>query len=255
MQRLTLFFMLFSLSFLSAGPISELYLTAWCNGGVVVVKGSSIVRSWATSGNSELAIAVDDTVRTYGYYTAGSYGAEYTLSGTFTGTTYALAPNLGFHDGTTDGTYNYAMSWHTQTVYRFSNTWSSAQAIFQPKGGYSMLGITYDPTDNTLWLLSYGYTTNRVEHYSMAGTLLSTFNVASTAIGALAMDHADHTLWYWDYNSKMLRQYSTTGTSLQTMSISGGDYWGGEFAFVVPEPLSGFMLLLSILFIGILRKK
>lgn len=250
---LLLMLVFFSLApIVSAGPISELYLVAWQNGGVYVFQGNSFVRSWGTSASSDLAIAVNTTVRTAGYYYSSTYGAEYTLAGSFTGTTYPVIPSLGFHDGTTDGTYNYAISWHTQTVYRFNSNWSNGTAFFTPTGS-NMIGITYDPTDNTMWLLSYGRGAgnNTIEHYTMAGTRIGLFSVASNEIGGLALDHADGTLWYWDYNSSLLRQYSKSGSALSTTSISGGNYWGAEFRLsAVPEFSSLFLVAMaaSVLF-------
>lgn len=242
-------------SILSAGPISELYLVAWNNGGIKVFQGNSFVRSWATSASNELAISVSSTVRTYAYQSG--YGAEYTLSGSYTGTTYANVLSLNLHDATTDGTYIYAMNWSGNNVYRFNSDWTNPQSMFYATGS-NMLGITYDPTDNTLWLVSYnrGAGNNTIEQYTMSGTRIKSFGVTGNSLGFLAMDYADGTLWYWDYSSSSLRQYSKSGTALSTTSISGGSYWGGEFRFTaVPEFSSLFLMSMAGVILFFCRKR
>ena len=92
----------------------------------------SVVNSFATSLCCELPIAVDATVRTLGYTNFNtSNGQEYSLDGMPTGTTYGKY--FGFaYDGTTDA---------NPVVLGFASR--------------GEIGITYDPTDNTLWTSCY----------------------------------------------------------------------------------------------------
>ena len=253
MGRNLIIFFLFLLNILNlyAGPVSEYYVVDWYQEGLKVIQGNSVIRSWTNAGTDELAIVVDGLVRTFPYNTAGKYGAEYDLNGNPSGTTYSNdgRSGWGLHDGTTDGTYYYAFGWYTQKVYRFNTDWSNPQEMFASTAG-EMLGITYDPSDNTLWLS--GYRNAKIAHYKMDGTLLETFSIADSRTGALALDHADQTLWYYAYDSKELHQYSRSGALLEKMSATGlgSDFWGGEFDYSltsnIPEPYSCLLLLLGM---------
>jgi hypothetical protein len=227
-----------------AGPISALYLGSGSQ--IHVVQGSSIVNSWAAPGNNEHAIAVDSTVRTVGYF-QGAVGREYTLTGTTTGTTYTNPlPNSGIYDGTTDGTFNYAVNYNDGVVYRFNSDWTTAVALFDAGTNTNFVGITYDSTNNSLWISGWGDT--MVHNYTMDGTLLSSFSTGHITNGALALDSADGTLWLRNFQTTgQFEQYSKTGTLLSTQDFALANTFGGEFAFTggaqaVPEPASLTML-------------
>jgi len=231
------------------GPKSELYLTFWSNQGLGVVQGTSIVRSWASSGSGEISIAVlDNQVKTYAHM-KGNIGAAYSTSGTFLGTTYnsTLDPRSSFeeHDGTTDGTYFYSVNYANGGVYRYNLSWQNPQLLFQTN--QYELGITYDPTNNSLWIGGWGSGT--IRNYSMTGVLLSSFTVSDAYVGALALDHADGTLWMAATGSNTtLKQYSKQGTFLSSANYSfPGAVYGAEFAYVVPEPASFCLLALALL--------
>jgi hypothetical protein len=61
-------------------------------------------------------------------------GYQYTLNGTFTGTTYpvtnAAVQNAVFYDGASDGANNYAVDALTGTVYKFNGNWGNPQVLF-----------------------------------------------------------------------------------------------------------------------------
>ncbi len=227
------------------GPTSELYAVKWQNSGIAVIQGNSVVRSWATSANSEIAIAVTDKVRTLGHY-LGNTGAEYALNGTFTGTNYT-ASDYYHHDGATDGLYNYAILYSSGNVYRYSLNWTNPEYLFNA-GSYA-LGITYDPTNSSLWIGSWSY--GNIKNFNLTGGVLSEFSVSSRTnyVGGLAMDYADGTLWFSEGASGTFSQYTRTGTYLgsKTYSISG--IYGAEFSVVSPEPST--IALMGIL-LGIL---
>src|SRR5438270_407084 len=154
----------------AAGPVSKLYLTAGDQQMIWVVQGTSVVNSWTEH-----------------------FQHEYTLAGAFTGNTYPypLGPGTNLYDGTTDTTSNYGVDYNTGNVYSFSSSWTNSTYLFSTVAG--SLGITYDATDNTLWLANFNG--NTVEHRSLFGTLISSFIVPFTAISCLALDPADNTLW------------------------------------------------------------
>jgi len=234
-----------------AGPISEYYMTWGDNDLAVVVQGNSVVRSWIMSSYGQSPIAVlNGFVRTDGY-TSGTHGDEYTTLGVPTGNSYAHpAAILAFYDGTTDGHFNYGVDWGNGGVYRMNLDWSNAVQLF-PTVTQS-LGITYDPTNDSLWVSDW--TDNTIRDYTMSGTVLSSFTSAVGKMTGLALDHADNTLWFGtqvDISSttRTLYQYSKSGGLLSTAGYAGltnVNYLGGEFAFV-PEP-GAFVVATAALF-------
>jgi len=233
-----------------SGPKSELYVTLWQNAGIAVVQGNTIVRSWANSGNLEIAISVTDKVRTLGHYSSGT-GAEYTLDGTFTGTTFGTTTSY-FHDGASDGQYSYAILWNTGNLYRYNTNWTNPQYMFNV--GAQSVGITYDPTNDSFWVSNWG--DGSVKNFSRSGALLSSFSTGYGYLSGLAMDYADGTLWMSPSAGSTLVQYSRTGTQLSsvTYNFAGGVY-GAEFAFAVPEPSTIALLMLAIGLLGLWKKK
>jgi hypothetical protein len=238
----------------AAGPVSEYYLTAGSpSSRLVAVQGGSIVfdNAMAPTSQQQYPIAVGSTVRTLGY-NATYTGGEYTLAGVPTGATYAY-PGVptGMYDGTTDGTFNYAWNFDTGAAYRFSTTWTSPTVIFTlGVGSGRRLGITYDGTNNSLWLSGWdGAVGQTIENRTLAGGLISSFTVAHDENVALALDPADNTLWLNDRNQLggqvRLEQYTKAGALLQTVNLGGAqagyNVLGGEFA-LVPEPGSALLL-------------
>src|SRR5437016_1857914 len=150
------------------GPTSKLYLTAGANNMSWVVQGPSVVNSWTQHNGNEYPIAVVLSVRTLGDST-GTNGAEYTLGGSFTGTNYPFPFTAGVnvYDGATDTNNNCTVDYSSGNVYVTNANWANPAFLFATATGY--LGITYDPTDNTLWLANFNGTT--VEHRSLFGTL------------------------------------------------------------------------------------
>jgi hypothetical protein len=207
-----------------------------------VVQGTSVINTWVKTDQQESPIAVIDTVRTSNQAYQGygpRQGAEYTLAGVLTGATY---PGYWEHyDGTTDGTYNYSVDYYGN-VSRFSRDWTNPVSMFATSWGVYSTGITYDPTNNSLWFSHYGGST--VENRSMTGALLSSFSTVLSPT-FLAMDHADGTLWTASRYGNALYQYSRNGELLSSQiyldsdndEIFGGMFFGGEFAFTpVPAP-------------------
>lgn len=234
-----------------AGPLSTLYLTytgAAGYTGIAMVQGNSIssfALAYEANGIYEIPIAVDGDVRTTAYY-SGGLGGQYTLSGTPTGTTYTN-PGFEAYDGTTDGTYNYVVDYRTGDVIRTDRDYQNPVVLFNVGAGH--LGITYDPDNNSLWISGWG-ADDAITNYSMSGTVLSAFSTGFLYTGALALDHADNTLWLVDdSNSFALQQFSKAGALLSSGPAVNYTL-GGEFdldsASVVPEP-SGLLLMAGAL--------
>jgi hypothetical protein len=227
------------------GVTSEYYLTAPDTWPFVdnqpptlfVVHGTSVVRQWGIT-YPEVPLAVSDTVRTYGYPPTTT-GHEYSLDGTPTGASYShpTADGGSYYDGTTDRTYNYAVDYNTGNVERFTSDWANPTTLFNiGSPPYDAMTITYDSTNNSLWIAGfYGW----VKDVAMDGTVLTSFNTGLYEQSALALDPADGTLWLAEYGgSGYLRQYSKEGDPLQRIYVPelyGENLLGGEIASI-PEP-------------------
>jgi hypothetical protein len=238
----------FAVGAYAAGPVSEYYLASGDQGRVDVVQGLNINRTWGMN-DFEYPIAVNTTVRTFGA-TIGTRGSEYTLGGSFTGTTY---PNTygTFWDSTTDGQHNYLIDWNNGDVLQTDSSYQNPKLLFNSGGGGNYLGITWDPTNNSLWIAQWGG--QRVENRTLGGTLLSSFNTGITvAQAALALDHADGTLWLVEWTQQgWFRQYDKNGNQLQRVNIAGlngVNPLGGEFQLPEPGTL-GLLGLAGLLFL------
>lgn len=245
-----------------AGPTSPLYLTYTfdLNGGhsIVVVQGNSITSfAEAYGAPDEVPIAVAGDVRTSGN-SLTTIGGQYSLAGIPTGTTYHLpAIASTAYDSTTDGSHNFLVDYSYSTVYQTARDFTNPVPLFTSNGPYNV-GITYDKTNNSLWISGWGATTV-VTDYSMNGTVLSSFDTGHYLNAALALEPATHTLWMVDDNTGYLVQYSTAGVLLSTGPYVGYSL-GGEFDFgsgtPTPEPGSLVMFGSGVLGLaGLVRRK
>lgn len=238
-----------------AGPISPLYFTMLSGPGFVgELQGSAVLNLWSQSVGGENAIALPGSVRTM----SSGGGAEYTFAGVPTGVTY-IGPGFGnWRDGTTDGAYNYSVdgSMGSSGVYRFSNTWGNPTLLFTT--GALFAGITYDPSNNSLWLSSL---TGGIENRSMSGALQFSFNPTSGVALFLAMDYQDGTLWMANGASgNPLLQYSRSGVYLGFDSYPSLPMYpmSGEFPMIqqgIPEPAAGLLLASGLAALRVLRRR
>jgi hypothetical protein len=230
-----------------SGPGANYYMTAGDqNQNWTALGGTATSGVQATGG--EYNIAVSGDLRTTAH-NGSNLGQQYNLSMTSTGTTYAGTWD-GIYDGTTDGTRNYTMNFATGDVLAYDRNWQGPTTLFNAGGtSGSYLGITYDGAGG-LWISRWN--SDVVEHRSMTGSLLSSFNTGFNSITSLAMDWSDGTLWMGTQNTfGTFFQFSTTGTNLQTVTytnMAGANTLGGEFNLnPVPEPASFAVLGLGAL--------
>jgi hypothetical protein len=249
------------------GPVSDYYIsdrtTMWD------VRGTSIVNSWAVTG---LPAAIDTTIRTTGNF-SGQSGAQYTLSGVATGTTYTNPIGSGqsydIWDGTTDGRHNYTVTTvcsgcpGNAVVLQTDLDWSNPVVLFTLAiSGYDSLGITYDASNNSLWVSKWDAGT-AITNYSMTGAVLGSFSTGFGEIGALALDPADGTLWATTFGSSTLYQFDKSGNLLQSGTIAGlgTALWSGEFGqqaielAATPEPGTVVMFSAGLGIVAMRRRR
>ena len=242
-------------AFAGVGIGSELYLTAGDQATIWVVQGTGVNRSWATAGTGrEYPIAVGNEVRTLGG-TPGEVGAEYSLAGVSSGTTYNFPAAIGSAwDGTTDMSSNYVMDYSGGAVYRTDRAWANETLLFNVGTFGERLGITYDFTDNTLWLS--GWNQGFVEHRMMDGTLLGSWATPFNSISCLALDHVTNTLWMGSQTTQgTFYQYAKDGTAMGSVFIQDlatQNTLGGEFQ-AVPEPAT--FVVVGIGLLALIRRR
>jgi len=160
-----------------------------------------------------------------------SPGSEYTLRGVYTGTDFAYpadAGTLAFLDATTDGTHIYAVAHNLNVVYQMDMDWSNPVFLFSVRP--NDIGITYDPSNRSLWVSSVSEN-QFIVNYSLEGLELSSFQIP-TGASALALDPADDTLWFTHGFDGALYQYSRAGDFLGSITypaMAGWNHLGGEF--------------------------
>ncbi len=242
-----------------AGPLSKLYITDANNNRVDVVQGDTIVSSFNTIIAPSFSIlpgpiAVTHTIMTINYNNGP--GAEYTLNGVATGVVYNTpnGPNVYTDDGTTDGRHIYTVNRDTGAVYQMEMNWTNQHTLFTTQASDS--GITYDPSNVSLWLSNTG--TGKVVNYALNGTKLSEFNTGLLGLVSTALDPLDNTLWFtvWDGTGK-LKQYSKAGALLATVTIPNLSGWnlGMEAQTSIPEPGSLGLLATGLALLGYGRRR
>jgi len=248
----------------AAGPISTLYFTSGSGAGrlgLTAIEGPNVIwPGFTIFSGSHSALAVNGSVRTLGL-SSPYVGNEYFLNLFPTGqSSYPFPAALGsdsVYDGTTDGTFNYAWNLTRGAAYKFNLDWTGATLLFTlGNASGNRLGITYDASNNSLWLSGYdGAVGTLISNYSLNGALLSSFNIDHDQNGFLALDPADGTLWLsridrdgpglvlGQYARSVAGSFGATQTLLQGQVYRGQavDAFGGEFQYtdsVVPEPSS-----------------
>jgi hypothetical protein len=215
----------------AADPVGQYVLTAGDEATNAIVQGATVQVTFPQI-VFEYPVAVPSTIRTTDSLFGGA-GGEYLLDGTFTGNTFANSlPDEEFYDGTTDGTFNYAVTFGSNLVYRFDLDWSNPVFLFAlPGGNGAYLGSTYDPFTGTLWVSGWDH--DLVENYALDGTFLGGFSAGSGSITCLALDPSDGTLWFGHQDFSGTYENWTTGGgfigSTTYPSISDLNTLGGEF--------------------------
>jgi serine/threonine-protein kinase len=223
-------------------PLSPLYLTF--NGGVGILRDDRIA---FFAGNpataSLLAVSPDQGVVTMSGMPPWGQTARFRLDGT----RVAALPAVGaevccFADGTTDGTFNYAVRADSTllepigsrplappALYRFDRDWSNPELRFplNPEGTYR--AVAYSEGSKTVWLGRMVEGTSFIEQWTLGGSPVGVpFRVPGVVI-ALGVDPVDHTLW-------ALKEDSVSPTMrLENFGTSGRHL--GSFDFEKPQLL------------------
>ena len=250
----------------SAGPVTPYWLTAGDQGRTYVVQGNSVIQThtYSPGAHHEYPIAIADTVRTFGGVNT-RFGREYNLDGTLTGTTYTnTGPFNGVWDGTTNAsTANYSLTQGSHQVVRYDRDWTNPTVLFGTTGLSSQWGgITYDSSDDTIWLKARGSNAG-LRQYALDGTLLGSFTVAGTTNWGLAYEEATDSFWSLGRQSGSwsIVNFDKTGAVLETTVIAGltGNILGGEMQIgsqvEVHAPGAIFLFGAGVAFIGYRRRR
>ena len=228
---------------LSSAQTSELVLTSYNSTATYVVKNGQIVRQFSRTATTDgPALVAQSTLKMFGQG-GGNVGSEYDVNGVLLGGQYPTTRFVDCYDGATNGTNNWTIS-HNDFGNNFAvlvgdANWGNMQVAFVPQRRSS--GITYDPTDTTLWIANNVGGCDRVQHYTLTGTLLGEFTVGLQSGGGygIALDLADQTLWIPGAFGTQGRidQYSKQGVLLQTVQVPGmnTDTLGAEFIGSAPS--------------------
>ncbi len=246
----------------ASAQVSALYLTEFSTTRSFIVQGGAVIGTFNRANANDNAMAITNTIKTYSRNTSSS-GNQYDLSGNFIGTYGNTNPGFSDpYDGATDGTTNWSVAHNDFTAPQFAviqanSDWTGGFRAWAPVDRSS--GITYDATDNSLWIAKNVGGSDGIMHYTTSGTLLGGFSFAflSGAGYGLAHDSADNTLWLTGGfgTAGTLRQYSKTGSLLNTLTVAGlagTNIMGAEFS-AVPEPAS--MAALGLGVAALLRRR
>ncbi|MCH7792753.1 MAG: hypothetical protein IID31_10805 [Planctomycetes bacterium] len=220
----------------AAAQVSEYIVFSGDQSTFSVIQDGQLIRSWGVAVNSaryQYPLAINQTIRTMGA-NEGDDGAEYDLFGGDLGSRYTHPIGQSrCWDGTTSGTENFAID-SGGTVARYDSNWTSPIILFDAGG---IGAVTYDPTNDSLWVSQFSGTTTVVE-YDMRGTVLRSINVGHERNMALALDHADGTLWLHDRGQRgTFEQWTKGGVLLTRRSIvgmEGQNALAGEFQLDQP---------------------
>lgn len=196
-------------------------------------------------------IAVTSTSINLGYRENPGLSGQYNLlTGAALGTPSSPSGSPNWTqavDGTSDGTHNYtfgsfnATSGSSVTVYQTDANWNNPVALFNAPGS-TPVGLAFDTAAGTLWINDYSH----IYQFSLTGTLLSQFAIGN-GYGGLAYQATTDTLWFVPNSTYLpLQQYSTSGTLLQSLTVSGrsSNVFGAEFQ-AIPEPATWELIVLG----------
>lgn len=228
----------------------------------------AIVNSWSNAAPQRtFPIAVWGDVRNTGYG-AGETGGLYDLNGVYQGVNYALPGGLpSLVDGTSDGSYNYAVSYNNGNVYRFDRDWTNPVTFFST-GLPGIGGISYNPLDGTFWVSMDR--ASGIRHYAADGTLLGSFATVGNLDWNLAFDPTTGSMWISQMSpgtgSTLYYNYAQDGTLLGQLNVAGVDatsFLSGEFDLSgfsedmgqVPVPAALLLMVAGLAGLGISRRR
>jgi len=251
------------LTFISTYAQSGILYTTDYNsslGSIYDTSSNTLISNFQTSSSTQNGIAIHDTLKITNAFNGGS-GAEYDLNGVLIqDNVFSQSSYTSLYDGTTDGSYNYAIDHNGHgynKMFRFDSDWGNGVELFTLTSRGS--GVSYDSNTNTLWTTENGNAgvLRTLRQYSLAGSLLSEFNTGVHSYG-LAYDVTDSSLWVTGWNSNILSKFSSTGTLLSTTTFGGtsSSYaFGMEFDNSVDVPEPSTLAIFALGMIGLASRR
>lgn len=239
-----------------------LYTTDYSSnlGSIYDTNTNTLVNNFTTTNSSQNGIAIHDTLKITNAFSNGT-GAEYDLNGVLIqNNVFSQTDYSSLYDGTTDGSYNYAIDHNGHgfnKMFRFDSDWGNGIELFTLTSRGS--GVSYDSSTNTLWTTEDGSAgaLRTLRQYSLAGSLLSEFNTDVHSYG-LAFDVTDSSLWVTGFGSNTFKQYSSAGAFLATSTFSGtssSHAFGMEFDNSVDVPEPSTLAIFALGMIGLASRR
>ena len=210
------------------GLESRYFLTSGGHRKIIRMKGETYIEADNQTGAPEHPLYIMGKIRTASMLYAGP-GARYGQGLSPDGKTYTNYVADQIWDATSDGCKVYTVNFDTGDVIRADLDWSNPEILFTLDPAHQYLGITYDPSDHSLWVSEWDG--DVIRNLDMEGNHLGSFTAHRTHLTCLGLDHATGLLWVGSALHKgEFRGYTRVG-AWSGIVHHGFDYatYGGEF--------------------------
>lgn len=217
------------------------YLTETDLGGTVYIvdteTGTYVTRDVSPQENPGAIAITGNRIVMANYDDDGSW--EYDLDLNPTGNSWPGSNTWSqMLDGTTDGVHNYAVSWSSNGVIECDLNFENCSLLFNP--GFSVIGITYDPTNDSFWVVNDDALT--VHNFTRAGSEITSWVADFDERNCcLAYDSQSDTLWMSTNGGSTIWNLNKTGVVLDSVTLSGlqaQNTWGAEISLLGGTGLS-----------------
>jgi len=229
------------LATLLAGPVTAatIYLAESDSNGTVYIidteTGTFQTRDVSPQENPAAIAIYPNTIVMANYPDDGSW--EYDLDLNPTGNSWPGSNTWSqMLDGTTDGTNAYSVSWSSDAIIECDSNFTNCAVLFNT--GFPSIGITYDPTNDSFWIVNDNAQT--VHNFDRSGNELASFTASLGGRNCcLGYDSATDSLWMSTNGGSTMTNIAKDGTIIDQVTISGltpSNTWGSEVIAGQPLP-------------------